>query len=175
MDGGPHGVQVRVARAHQRTRGGVQQLRQPHAPAVLAQRSRPRPGGPRPQSRRVRERRPDLVHELARIRERGHLVLVEVAPQVRRLLRDLERAVRANAAGPAPDAAAMAELARDVARVDWLCRAVVSTQRVLGGLAKAGAERGMRSVSDTTRAGAVALRAPALTQENALTTVSSMV
>lgn len=78
------------------------------------------------------------------------------------MLRDLERAVRANAAGPAPDAAAMAELARDVARVDWLCRAVVSTQRVLGGLAKAGAERGMRSVSDTTRAGAVALRAPAL-------------
>jgi hypothetical protein len=78
------------------------------------------------------------------------------------MLRDLERAVRANAVGSAPDAAAMAELTRDVARVEWLCRAVVSAQRVLGGLAKAGAERGMRSVSDTTRAGAVALRAPAL-------------
>ncbi len=78
------------------------------------------------------------------------------------MLRDLERAVRANAAGAAPDAAAMAELTRDVARVEWLCRAVVAAQRVLGGLAKAGAERGMRSVSETTRAGAVALRAPAL-------------
>jgi hypothetical protein len=78
------------------------------------------------------------------------------------MLRDLERAVRANAAGSAPDAAAMAELTRDVARVEWLCRAVVSAQRVLGGLAKAGAERGMRSISETTRAGAVALRAPAL-------------
>lgn len=78
------------------------------------------------------------------------------------MLRDLEHAVRANAAGIAPDAAAMAELTRDVARVEWLCRAIVSAQRVLGGLAKAGAGRGMRSVADTTRAGAVALRAPAL-------------
>ncbi len=78
------------------------------------------------------------------------------------MLRDLERAVRANAVGSAPDAAAMAELTRDVARVEWLCRAVVSAQRVLGGLAKAASELGMRSVSDTSRAGAVALRAPAL-------------
>lgn len=78
------------------------------------------------------------------------------------MLRDLELAVRANAAGAAPDTAAMAELTRDVARVEWLCRAVVAVQRVLGGLASAGAERGMRSVSETTRAGAVALRAPVL-------------
>jgi hypothetical protein len=78
------------------------------------------------------------------------------------MLRDLALAVRDCAPCAKLPVVEMAALTRDAARVEWLCRAVVTVQRLLGGLAKAGADRGLRSIAETTRSGALALRAPTL-------------